>query len=48
MQCGTECGGLFVSASELTRDLATGVIHWRDLEGDRLVIDEATEYENSA
>jgi hypothetical protein len=40
MQCGTERGGMFVSASELTRDLTTGVIHWRDLEGDRLVIDD--------
>jgi hypothetical protein len=29
-----------MSASELTRDLSTGVIHWRLLEGDRLVIDE--------
>jgi hypothetical protein len=29
-----------MSASELTRDLATGVIHWRELEGDRLLIDE--------
>jgi hypothetical protein len=29
-----------MSASELTRDLSTGVIHWRELEGDRLVIDE--------
>jgi hypothetical protein len=29
-----------MSASELTRDLTTGVIHWRELDGDRLIIDE--------
>lgn len=29
-----------MSESELTRDLSTGVVHWRTLERDRLVIDE--------
>jgi hypothetical protein len=32
-----------MSASELTRDLSTGVIHWRLLEGDRLLIDSGCE-----
>jgi hypothetical protein len=32
-----------MSASELTRDHSTGVIHWRLLEGDRLVIDDGCE-----
>jgi hypothetical protein len=29
-----------MSASELTRDLTTGIVHWRELDGDRLIIDD--------